>query len=165
MTEKSTVPPYRILFVDDNIRFLNSINRYFKNRFSFDTALSGEDGLKLLTEKAYAVIVSDYRMPHMNGIEFLTKVKLLAPDNIRILFTGHAGLEVAVSAVNDGEIFRFVSKPCDFELLADFLTVGIERFKLHVSRKLERPLELDELNLTPLLTREEISMLLSDTYD
>ena len=159
------VSPYRILFVDDNIQFLNSINRYFMNRFSFDVALSGENGLKLLTEKTYAVIVSDYRMPHMNGIEFLTKAKLLAPDNTRILFTGHAGLEVAITAINEGEIFRFVSKPCDFELLADFLTVGIEKFKLHVSRRLERPERLDELNLTPLLTREEISMLLSDISD
>lgn len=165
MTEISTFLPYRILFVDDNIQFLNGIKRYFRKRFSFDMAFSGVDGLRLLTEKRYAIIVSDYRMPHINGIEFLSKAKLLAPDNIRILFTGHADLDIAISAVNEGEIFKFVSKPCDLEILTGILINGIEKYKMHVRGKLEQPEKLDELNIPSLLTREEITMLLSNAPD
>ncbi len=78
----------------------------------------------------YAVVVSDMRMPEMDGVQLLAEIKLRSPDTIRIMLTGNADIQTAVDAVNEGNIFRFLTKPCSKELLAKTLTAALVQYRL-----------------------------------
>ena len=121
----------KILFVDDDANILAAFRRHLRKRFHFDTALGPEEGLKAVVEKGpYAVVVSDLRMPKMDGIEFLSHVKEIAPDTVRMMLTGHADLHNTIEAVNEGNIFRFLTKPCPVDHLSKALQAGIEQYRL-----------------------------------
>jgi len=123
MTEK-------ILFVDDEVNVLRGFQRSFRNKFAFDTACSGDDGLDLVCSSGpYAVVISDMQMPQMNGLEFLVKVKEMAPDTVRIMLTGNADQKTAGDAVNQGQIFRFLAKPCSSESLVTTIDAGIKEYQ------------------------------------
>lgn len=126
----------RILMVDDETFVLSSMQRSLRNRFEISTANSGIDGLEVLRSSApFAVVVSDYQMPEMNGIEFLSQCRILAPDTVRIMLTGQADMRVAVNAVNQGHIFQFLCKPCPTEQLEAALSAAIEYYTLKESEK------------------------------
>lgn len=126
----------RILMVDDDANLLSGLVRHLRKSFEIDVAENPKQGLEAIAiEPAYAVIVSDYQMPGMNGIEFLTHVRDLAPDASRILLTGHSGLEMAVRAINQGQIFRFLTKPCDIGLLDLAVRSGARQFQLLQSER------------------------------
>ncbi|MFH1810620.1 MAG: HD domain-containing phosphohydrolase [Pseudomonadota bacterium] len=102
-----------ILCVDDEPELLAGLGLHLRRHYTLSTATSGAQGLQLLTEQGpYAVVMSDMRMPGMNGAEFLAAVRQRAPETVRMLLTGHADMESAISAVNEGQIFRFLTKPC-----------------------------------------------------
>ncbi len=118
----------KILFVDDEPSVLDGIRRMLHREFHLDIAVGGEDGLELIREIGpYAVVVSDMRMPGMNGAEFLAQVRKLAPDTVRMLLTGFANIDEAIEAVNEGNIFRFLTKPCQKEVLVHALNLGMEQ--------------------------------------
>jgi response regulator RpfG family c-di-GMP phosphodiesterase len=121
----------RILFVDDEKNILMAFRRQLRTQFEVKAANSGREALHILTtDEPFAVIVSDLRMPVMDGIQFFSQAKDITPDSIRILLTGHADLSTAIDAINQGDIFRFLTKPCDQELLEKTLNAGIEQFRL-----------------------------------
>jgi response regulator RpfG family c-di-GMP phosphodiesterase len=127
-------PTNRILFVDDEPNILDAFRRQFYNRFPLDTAVGAEQGLELLTKGGpYAVIVSDLRMPGMNGIQFLAEAKKLSPSSVRIMLTGYADTAAAIGAVNQGNIFRFLNKPCVGEVLGKTIEAGLEQCRLQVA--------------------------------
>ncbi len=127
---------YKILCVDDDGNILEGFKRRLKKRFHLDTALSGHEGLKAISEKGpYALVISDMRMPGMDGIQFLSKVGELAPDTVRAMLTGNADMETAINAVNEGQIFRFLTKPCHSELLAKTMEAGIAQYRLLMAEK------------------------------
>ncbi len=143
MTEK-------ILLVDDEILLLNSLRRELSTQYNIDVAESGFEGLeKISSSGPYAVIVSDFRMPKMDGIKFLTQAMDLAPNTVRMILTGNADLPTAMDAINKGQIFRFLSKPCSGKLLTQSLNAGLRQYQLIMSEK-----ELLENTL-----KESISML------
>lgn len=126
----------KILFVDDDQNILDSFRRNLYDTFDVVTALSGEEGLKAIeTQGPFAVIVSDYRMPVMDGIKFLSEALKLAPDTIRIMLTGHADLQAAIDAVNEGNLFRFLLKPCPHKDLLKTIYAGIEQYRLVTAEK------------------------------
>jgi ActR/RegA family two-component response regulator len=121
----------QILFVDDEPILLDTIRRLLARDFKVVTAPGGHEGLAVIREQGpFAVVVSDLRMPGMNGIAFLTKVREIAPDTVRVLFTGFGDLTAAVNAVNEGRIFRFLEKPCQHEQLAQTMHACIEQYRL-----------------------------------
>ena len=121
----------KVLLVDDDINILASFKRRLKKQFSVDTAGGGKEALEVIIKNGpYAVVLSDFRMPVMDGIKFLSKVKELAPDCVRIMLTGHADLKAAIGAVNEGNIFRFLVKPCPLHILNKALKEGIEQYQL-----------------------------------
>lgn len=121
----------RILFVDDDPNLLASFQRSYRKILDFDTALGGTEALSYISSKGpYAVVVSDMRMPGMDGIELLEQFRLQSPDTIRVMLTGNADQATAVDAVNRGQIFRFVNKPCAPEELAPVLNAALEQAKL-----------------------------------
>ncbi len=126
----------RILCVDDEQNILDGLTRTLRGAFSVETALGGAAALDLLrTKEPFAVIVSDFRMPNMSGAEFLAAAREIAPDSVRVLLTGQAGLEGAIEAVNEGNIFRFLTKPCPSDVLIKSLTACVEQYRLVTSEK------------------------------
>jgi PAS domain S-box-containing protein len=120
----------RILFVDDEKNVLSGFNRRFNKIFDIETALGGKKGLQLMTKSGpFAVVVSDLRMQEMDGLAFLRQVHRLSPDTVCIMLTGFADLDVAVDAVNEGHIFRFLTKPCPSETLLETLNEGLEQYR------------------------------------
>src|SRR5581483_749570 len=99
--------------VDDEPAVLEGLMLHLRRRFAVCTAPSGAAGSEAVRGKGpFACVMSDMRMPGMSGAEFLKQVRYLAPDTVRVLLTGQADMSAAVSAVNEGQIFRFLTKPC-----------------------------------------------------
>lgn len=135
-TRQQPSGPLRVLLVDDEPIVLNALSRYVKRRYAVATATSGPEGIAALTAgESFAVIVSDMRMPEMDGAAFLGVARRLAPDAVRILLTGESDLASAVAAVNQGEIFRFLQKPCMPELLETAIAAACERHRLIVAER------------------------------
>jgi response regulator RpfG family c-di-GMP phosphodiesterase len=125
-----------ILFVDDEVNVLQSMKRQLRKRFTILTSESGDDALALLKEQGpVAVIVSDMRMPGMDGIQLLSHVKALYPDTVRIMLTGNADQETAVEAVNTGQIFRFLTKPCPMSVLVSSLALALRQYRLIIAEQ------------------------------
>jgi len=120
-----------ILCVDDDENILKGFRRQLRGQFELETATSGQEGLELFKRKGpFAVVVSDMRMPMMDGIEFLSRVREANPDSVRIMLTGNADMQTAIDAVNEGNIFRFLTKPCSSDELAKAINAGIEQYRL-----------------------------------
>lgn len=121
----------RILCVDDEPNVLEAYQRNLHKQFDVETATGGEKGLEVLAlHGPYAVVVSDFRMPGMNGAQFLAKVSEQSPDSVRVMLTGQADLSDTMSAVNEGKIFRFLTKPCPPEVLVKTLYASVEQHRL-----------------------------------
>ncbi len=121
----------RILCVDDDPNILEAYQRTLRKQFHIEIALGGEEALAaVINQGPYAVVVADMKMPGMNGVELLKKVKEHAPDTVRMMLTGNADQQTALEAVNEGHIFRFMTKPCPPETFAKVLEAGIAQYRL-----------------------------------
>ncbi|HKU25145.1 MAG TPA: HD domain-containing phosphohydrolase [Candidatus Sulfotelmatobacter sp.] len=128
--------PERILLVDDDRNVLDGYRRVLSREFLLETAIGSDEALPLLEKNGpYAVIVSDMRMPGMNGIQLLSSVRDKSPDTIRVILTGNADLQTAIDAINEGSIFRFLIKPCDREVMAKTLTSALMQYRLVTAEK------------------------------
>jgi response regulator RpfG family c-di-GMP phosphodiesterase len=124
MTEK-------ILFVDDEPAVLEGYKRLLGREFSIETAVGGTLGLAAIAESGpHAVVISDMRMPQMDGAQFLAQVRDLAPTTVRMALTGYVDIETAMSAVNEGNIFRFLTKPCSKENLSKAMEGALAQYRL-----------------------------------
>jgi two-component system, probable response regulator PhcQ len=120
-----------ILLVDDETNVLSALERALIDEpYTIYSAGTGEEGLELLSRSKVKVIVSDERMPGMGGAEFLSRVKDLYPQVVRIMLTGHASLESTMKAVNRGEIYRFFIKPWDDTDLILSIRSAVEKYDL-----------------------------------
>jgi response regulator RpfG family c-di-GMP phosphodiesterase len=129
MTEK-------ILLVDDDQNLLAACERNFHRKFTMETAAGAEAGLRKLAERGpFAVVISDRQMPGMDGIQFLSLVRERAPDTVRIMLTGNADLEGTIKVVNEGRIFRFLTKPCPLDVLGKMIEDGLAQFRLVTAEK------------------------------
>ena len=126
----------RILCVDDEPNVLAAFRRQLRTQFDIATAEGPERGLQELREDGpFAVVISDLRMPGMDGTRFLAAVKQMAPDTVRVMLTGQADLYAAVAAVNQGNIFRFLLKPCPREVLLKVLEAALEQHRLVLAER------------------------------
>ncbi len=127
----------RILCVDDEPQILESLQDALYEHYDVRTARSGPEGLAKLGDEpdAYAVIISDMRMPVMSGSVFLREARRVAPDATRILLSGYADLHAAVSAVNDGQLFRFLTKPCPPADLVAACDAALEQHRLRTAER------------------------------
>lgn len=127
--------PNKVLFVDDDPKVLAGIRRQLRKKVPLETVESGRAGLEAICANGpFSVVVTDYCMPGMNGIEFLKRVRQAAPETVRMLLTGSADLDAAIQAVNQGNIYRFLTKPCSPEQLAEALDSGIKQYR-HTRRE------------------------------
>jgi serine/threonine-protein kinase len=103
----------RVLFVDDEERIVTALRSIFRVNYHVFTATNGPEALEFVRKFQPHVVVSDQRMPVMTGVELLRRVKGIAPNTVRMLLTGYSDLAAIVGSINDGEVFRFISKPWD----------------------------------------------------
>jgi len=123
-----------VLCVDDEPRVLDAIEQNLAFDYDIRTATSGAEALELLAaEPGCGVVVSDMRMPVMNGAELLARVRELHPRTTRVLLTGQASLDAAIEAINHGGIFRFLIKPCPIEVLSSVIAESLEQHRLVTS--------------------------------
>lgn len=121
----------KILFVDDEPNVLAAFERQLRKRYVIETAPSGAEGLIALDSRGpFAVVVSDMRMPVMDGVQFLSQARERHPNTIRVLLTGYADLRSAIAVVNQGSLFRFLTKPCPPEALTTALDDALAQHRL-----------------------------------
>jgi response regulator RpfG family c-di-GMP phosphodiesterase len=124
-----------ILLVDDEVAILDGLRRQLRKAFNVHTANGGAEALELLKSTSVAVVVSDMRMPEMNGATFLSHVRSLYPNVVRILLTGQTDTQAAIAAVNEGQIYRFLTKPCPPEVLLEGIGSAVELNRLVIAEK------------------------------
>ncbi len=127
-----------VLFVDDEVQIVNLLKIIFRGDYEVFSATSGQAALDIVQSRKVDVIVSDQRMPGMTGTELLAKVRRLSPGTMRILLTGYSDLAAMVGSINEGEIYRFVSKPWDKEEIR-----GIVRDAAEAARNTQASAQLD----------------------
>ncbi|MCM2357223.1 MAG: response regulator [Geobacteraceae bacterium] len=122
----------RILCVDDEVNVLKALERTFlDDDYEIVTAASGEEGLAVLAGgRPVQIVVADYRMPEMNGVDFLREVCKRWPDTVRIVLSGYADIAAVILAINEGEIYRFIAKPWNDDDLRVTIANAVERHNL-----------------------------------
>jgi response regulator RpfG family c-di-GMP phosphodiesterase len=152
----------KVLFVDDDGKVLASFKRNLGGIFDLTTASSGTQGLEVLrTQGPFAVVISDLKMPGMDGLAFLSQVREQHPNTIRVMLTGYADLETAMTAVNENQIFRFLAKPCDNKRLVQTLEACVEQHRLVMA---ERELLQGTLSGSIRVLTEMLSLLKPEVY-
>lgn len=139
LDDPSTLAAPRLLCVDDEPNIIQALKRAFRpSGCEVFTALSGEQGLRILSEQAIDVVISDMRMPEMDGAQFLEAARRRFPMTSRVLLTGQSDLSSTIAAINRGEIHRYIAKPWDDEDLLLTIAQVIERRRLEeLNRRLE----------------------------
>ncbi len=153
-----------ILIVDDQQEILNSLQRLFNSEYKVLTAASGAEALELLKQNRPAVILSDQRMPEMDGVTFLKNSIVLRPDAVRLMITGYADIEATIDAVNEAKIYQYISKPFEPQELQKSLANAVERFLLvQQNRALQE--NLKRANKTLQVEKEELQKQVEQQLD
>ncbi|MGC2064214.1 MAG: response regulator [Thermodesulfovibrionales bacterium] len=128
---------HTLLIVDDEPNVVAALKRsLFNEEIEILTAPGGREGLEVLSQHPVQVVISDERMPFMSGSEFLAGVKGLYPHTVRLMLTGQASIEAAMRAINDGEIYRFFTKPWDDVSLAFAIRSAFEKYDLEAENRI-----------------------------
>ena len=126
----------RVLIVDDDVNLLESFRRQLRKKADLVTAEGPKAGIEAAARQGpFAVVISDYNMPVMNGVDMLRVIRHGSPDTVRVLLTGHADLEIAIQAVNEGNIFRLLTKPCPPETMEKVLDDAFHHHDLITAEK------------------------------
>ena len=125
----------KVLIVDDEDNVLDSFRRQYRNHYEIHAASNAWEALEIIEEHGpFAVVVSDWKMPRIDGVQFLGEVMRRTPETSRIMLTGHGAEHLAVDAVNQGYLFRFHTKPCDFAELYHSIQDGVAHYQRTDSR-------------------------------
>ncbi|GAB4220794.1 MAG: response regulator [Spirochaetota bacterium] len=125
-----------ILLVDDDVNVLEGYKRQLRNEYEVTTFSSASEALDHIQQgNEFSVIISDYRMPVMDGVEFLEKVKELLPDSVRVMLSGQADLQAVIDVINKGNIFRFLTKPCEPDDLKKAIADCVRQYELITAEK------------------------------
>jgi DNA-binding NtrC family response regulator len=129
-------PPFKrpILVVDDEPEMLISVRNLLRREFDVHTAASGAEGIQILQEHEIHLVMTDQRMPEMSGVELLRRVKSEHPGAMRLIFTGFADIRAVVDAINQGNVFRYITKPWEPEDLLAALREAGARYDLIAGR-------------------------------
>ncbi len=146
---------HKILFVDDEENILRTLRRIFrKDDYEILTATSGTEGLEILRDHNVAVVVSDQRMPYMTGSEFLKRVKQISPEAIRMILTGYADIKATMAAINDGEVYRYITKPWKEDEFRQIIREAVQKYDLQQENKRLRNLIVKQNKMLKKLTED-----------
>jgi signal transduction histidine kinase len=135
-----------LLVIDDEEDITKSLFRQFRRKYKVLTATSGSDALKIMETHPIQVILSDQRMPEMTGVDFFSKIKDRYPDALKLILTGYSDIEAVVGAINDGQVFRYLTKPWDPLELELALNEAFEKHELITYNK-QLLIQLQEANV------------------
>ena len=143
---------YAVLFVDDEAYVLNAMKRIFRQEnYEILTAESGQQALAILEKKTVQIVVSDHKMPGMTGAELLREVKARYPNTIRIMLTGHADVNAIMGAVNEGAVYKFITKPWNNEDLRLTVSLALEQYDLiQENKSLKKVQEIQKKKISQL---------------
>ncbi len=126
----------QVLLVDDEQNVLSALRRGLRGRFELETAEGGPTALEMIRDRGpYAVVVTDMRMPEVDGLDVLSSVRKSHPDTVRVMLTGNADQKTAVDAVNEGAIFRFLNKPCPAEILGNTIEEALRHHHVQAAER------------------------------
>lgn len=126
----------KVLVVDDDPEILKLYNKQFANVVDMTTAEEPWLALEILKRSGpFAILVSDFKMPGINGLEFIAEAEKVSPDTLKIILTGHATLELAIKAINESRVFRFLTKPCSHKEMASTFIAGISHYRKTVGER------------------------------
>lgn len=141
----------KILIVDDDPHILEGLRAVLCTSFHLRTALGPDKGLQALrTTGPYAVVVADLKMPGMNGIDFLARVREFSQRTVRVMLTGYADVDAAIAAVNMGEVFRFHTKPCPTDMIRKTLTDSLGKYRAESVFSVQETASGQESSASPL---------------
>jgi len=147
-----------VLYVDDEMNNLVSFKAAFRLKYNVFTAISGEEAIKVLRDNIINIIITDQRMPHMTGVEFLETILGEFPDPIRILLTGYADMNAVVDAVNKGKIFHYLTKPWNEEELDMTILRAFDVYSEKIAeREMKQKLSVSNEQLEFLLRQKLLS--------
>lgn len=147
-----------VLYVDDEENNLRSFKATFRRLYKVHTAISGEEGLKLLETTPVEIIITDQRMPEMTGIEFLTHVLDRDKEPMRMLLTGYSDINAVIDSINKGEVYRYLTKPWNEDELRSAIESAYEVYSLRKENKeLLKKLEIANDQLEFLLRQRLLS--------
>ncbi len=124
-----------ILYVDDEKEHLDSFNILFRKDYDVKVAESAELGMQIMKENEVKLVITDQRMPKMQGVEFLEKIAALYPDVPRVILTGYSDEEAIIAAINKGRVFRYITKPWKKEELKDTINFALESYHLKIENQ------------------------------
>lgn len=164
-----TIKPYKILFVDDDPYFLTAIYRVLHRFFDVTTVDDPREALRIFVSQGpFDVVVTDYKMPGMDGLDMLKKMRKIEETSKRIVLTGYAELDVAMRAVNDGQVSGFLTKPVPFADLRNLISSALQSDQmtkdqtghpLHKEKSMYQQQEQKKIFSHPLLTARENEVL------
>jgi eukaryotic-like serine/threonine-protein kinase len=169
--QPTVAPRVRVLFVDDEERILSALKTIFRSKYHVLTAANGKEALDFIGKFKIPVIVSDQRMPGMQGVELLRRSRDTSPDSVRILLTGYSDLASIVGSINEGEVYRFISKPWDNQELQQVIAEAVEigQHQLDRNRLQQAPPPRIDAGILVLDQRtgvhDALARLLGSTYD
>lgn len=126
---------YKLLIIDDELEITKAIARQFRKKYEVYTATSAKEGLSIMENKHIQVILSDQRMPDISGVDFFNMIKHKYPDALKLLLTGYADIEAVIGAINEGQIFRYITKPWIPEELDSVIKEAFEKYELITQNK------------------------------
>lgn len=133
---RAAAPRYRLLFVDDEPNVLSALRRIFRQEnYDIVTAPNAAEGLALLEAQSIQLVISDFKMPGMNGADFLKAVKERHPDTMRIMLTGHADTSAVMGAIKDGAVYKFILKPWHDDDLRVTVALALEQYDLRLRNR------------------------------
>lgn len=140
---------YSLLFVDDEPNVLSSLRRTFhRENYAIQCAASAEEALALVRSQHFHLMITDFKMPGMNGADLLREVRDLSPDTMRIMLTGHADTQAVMTAINEGAVYRFILKPWNDDDLRVTVALALEQYELREkNRSLEKTTSRQEKDL------------------
>lgn len=158
---------YHILLVDDESGVLNALRRVFRQEnYQIHVAMSGEEALGLLERQPCQLIISDFMMPGMNGVQLLRQAREKHPDLMRIMLTGHADTEAVMGAIKDGAVYKFILKPWNDDDLRVTVALALEQYDLIQKNKAlkqqneRNAKEIDELAKLTVTNRSQLAIML-----
>jgi response regulator RpfG family c-di-GMP phosphodiesterase len=137
---------YNLLIIDDEIEITKSIARQFRKKYKVFSATSAMEGMAIMEKEHIQVILSDQRMPDMTGVDFFSLIKDKYPDALKLLITGYSDIEAVIGAINEGQVFRYVTKPWNPDELESIVREAFEKYEL-ITNNRRLMLSLQELNV------------------
>ncbi len=125
----------QLLIIDDEEEILKALRRQFRREYDVYVAVNAQEGLRIIKEAPIQVIITDQRMPGMTGVQFLARAKEELPDATRLLLTGYADIQAVIAAINEGNVFRYITKPWNTQELATIVREAFERHALLVQNR------------------------------